>query len=427
MSKHQKAENPTGLAKVEELKHQIEVITRATAEIMACTDIGEVRQFIDMTEALKAVARRIRAGVHHHNAIASANSWARRRLGELLHDTPLHNGDPRLHDVTRLRDLGVSKIESHRCQAIAALPDAIFEGLIQRAIDSQTELSTKKLVDEGCRYLRERKKREMLAAGAGHMDGVGGESEWRIHRADCLEASHLIESGSVRLIFADPPYNIGVDYGDHYDDDREPAEYLGWCESWLSCCRDLLAPDGSLWLLHDYRWWGRILPIAEALGFHLRQPIIWYESFGVNCTRMFNRCSRPLWWLIKDRKHFVFNEDAPQIRRDSARLAEYNDPRANPLGKLWDDVWGFDSSIARVVGTAKERMPGFPTQLPLDLLRPVVACASDPGDLVVDPFCGSGTTGVACLELGRRFIGIERSEEFAELSRLRLAGASTPS
>ncbi len=68
-------------------------------------------------------------------------------------------------------------------------------------------------------------------------------------------------------------------------------------------------------------------------------------------------------------------------------------------------------------------MPLFPTQLPLALLRPIVACASDPGDLVVDPFSGSGTTGHACIELGRRFKGIELSEKFADLSRKRLKGA----
>jgi hypothetical protein len=75
-----------------------------------------------------------------------------------------------------------------------------------------------------------------------------------------------------------------------------------------------------------------------------------------------------------------------------------------------------------LVGTAQERIPGFPTQLPLDLLLPIVGCASEPGDRVLDPFAGSGTSGHAALQLGRKYIGIEKNEEFAELCRARLAG-----
>ena len=137
---------------------------------------------------------------------------------------------------------------------------------------------------------------------------------------------------------------------------------------------------------------------------------------------MFNRCSRPILWLAKDAGNFVFNEHVPEIRRESDRQAIDGDRRAEEAdGKLWDDVWGVDRPSASSSATAKERMPDFPTQLPIALLRPIVACASRPGDLVVDPFSGSGTTGAACIELGRRFVGLELSENFADLSRLRLA------
>jgi site-specific DNA-methyltransferase (adenine-specific) len=98
-------------------------------------------------------------------------------------------------------------------------------------------------------------------------------------------------------------------------------------------------------------------------------------------------------------------------------LTKYRDQRANPLGKILDDVW---LDIPRLAGTHRERIPGFPTQLPVKLLHRIVGCASEPGDLVIDPFCGSGTTGVACQELHRRFCGIEASEEYAERARTRL-------
>jgi site-specific DNA-methyltransferase (adenine-specific) len=101
--------------------------------------------------------------------------------------------------------------------------------------------------------------------------------------------------------------------------------------------------------------------------------------------------------MTRHRRRFVFHP-APEIRRPSARRAIYRDRRAAPAGKLWDDVW----TIPRLAGTHRGRIKAFPAQLPIRLLRPIVACASEPGDLVIDPFSGSATTGAAGIELGRR-------------------------
>jgi site-specific DNA-methyltransferase (adenine-specific) len=98
-----------------------------------------------------------------------------------------------------------------------------------------------------------------------------------------------------------------------------------------------------------------------------------------------------------------------------ARQAKYGDKRAVSTGKNLDDVW----TISRVAGTHSQRIQGVSTQLPIELPRRIVACASEPGDLVVDPFNGSGTTGAACQELGRRYLGIEQSERFAGLASAR--------
>jgi site-specific DNA-methyltransferase (adenine-specific) len=232
---------------------------------------------------------------------------------------------------------------------------------------------------------------------------------------DCLDVMPRLEPGCARMVFADPPYNIGIDYGDHHDDRMEPADYLAWSDRWIRAAVRLLSPDGSMWLLINHEWSARLQLALETAGLHHRQTIIWYETFGVNCTRKFNRCSRPLLWLVRNPERFVFCPDA--VRVPSARLAKYRDRRANPAGKILDDVW----TIQRVAGTHRERIPGFPTQLPVELLRRVVGCASEAGDLVVDPFSGSATTGMVCRELGRRFIGIKRSARFAALARERLA------
>ena len=226
---------------------------------------------------------------------------------------------------------------------------------------------------------------------------------------DCLKVMARLESGSVNLVFADPPYNRGIDYGDHYHDSRAENEFKNWCVGWIKACYNVLADNGSLWLLINYRWASILWNEAVDLGFHQHRWLTWYETFGQNSTCEFNYTSRPLLWFTKHRDNFIFNCDAPEIRRPSDRQLKYNDKRAKPEGKLWDDVWGVNPPIPRLAGTHKERIEGFPTQLPLALLRRIVACASNPGDLVCDWFTGSGTTGAACVELGRQFLGVEIS------------------
>jgi site-specific DNA-methyltransferase (adenine-specific) len=240
--------------------------------------------------------------------------------------------------------------------------------------------------------------------------------DWEIITGDCLEVMAILQPDSVRQAIADPPFNQSVDYGAGHDDNLPPEVYLAWCESWIHATVRLLTSDGSFWLLISHEWDWRLIPLAIKAGLTFRQRIIWYESFGVNCTRKFNRCTRPLLWFVRNPKRFVFDENCPSIRRPSDRQVKYKDRRANPQGKLLDDLW----VIPRVAGTHRERIPGFPTQLPLKLLRRVVGCASAPGDLVLDPFAGSATSGVAAIEIGRRYVGIEKFERFARLARTRL-------
>jgi site-specific DNA-methyltransferase (adenine-specific) len=237
--------------------------------------------------------------------------------------------------------------------------------------------------------------------------------DWSVLTGDCLEILPTLKPGSARLAFADPPFNIGVDYGQGEKADRRPpGDYLAWCRLWMTAAANLLTPDGSLWVLIDPRWAGRFQCLLEDLGLHYRETIIWVETFGVYCESRFGKDHRALFRFTRDRKRQVFHPDRVQ----SARQTRYNDRRANPRGRVPSNVW----TISRICGTFRERIGGFPTQLPLELLRRIVRTASDPGDLVLDPFSGSGTTGVACLELGRRYLGIELNGAYAEASRRRL-------
>jgi site-specific DNA-methyltransferase (adenine-specific) len=329
------------------------------------------------------------------------------------------------HSTGQTRDkvapaVGMSGRTYEKAEAVVEAAEAepeMFRDLVE-------EMDRTGKVDHAFQQVRRRKqddrKRQEMREAA-RKAGRNGKFDPRsiIHGDAVVELPRLPERP--RQIFTDPKYNIGVDYGDGEDADRLPeSEYLAGVEAWVRLCHDVLADDGSLWVLINWENAARYELLLQAAGFTIRNWITWYETFGTNCSCKFNRCSRRLFYCVKNPERFVFHPEA--VSRPSARQVVYNDGRAAEAGKLWDDVW----CIPRLPGTAAERIPDFPTQLPLEVLRPIIEVASDRGDLVVDPFSGSATTGAVCLELGRRYLGIEKQKKFVDLSRLRLAamGAS---
>ena len=275
---------------------------------------------------------------------------------------------------------------------------------------------------EALREIRSTKRREQLeeaAAKAVEAQNNSDRPAWSILNVDVLDGLAAVrdEHGPARLIFTDPPYNIGIDYGTGKDaDSLSDGAYLRWVDEWIGLCCDCLTDDGSLWVMIGDEYAAEYAMILKRRGLTLRSWIKWYETFGVNCQNKFNRTSRHIFYAVKDEKSFVFNPEP--VTRPSDRQTKYGDSRASAGGKLWDDVW----QIPRLTGTCAERIPDFPTQLPLALVEPIVLCASIPGDLVVDPFNGSGTTGVASVRNGRKYVGVEKSETFSDIANTRLMG-----
>jgi len=271
--------------------------------------------------------------------------------------------------------------------------------------------------------MRQRQKAKELADKAkAAKQMMTDEPTWLLICSEVLDGlqSVLDHHAPARLIFADPPYNIGVDYGSGVKaDNLDDATYMKWVSQWLAKCEEVLSDDGSLWVMIGDEYAAEYVCELKKLGFYIRSWIKWYETFGVNCANNFNRTSRHILYCVRDPKKFVFNASA--VTRPSDRQTKYNDKRACGGGKVWDNVW----QIPRLTGTCEERIPGVPTQIPVELVRAIVGCASEPGDLVVDPFNGSGTTGVACIELDRRYIGIDQSEAFIDIAHKRLTVAST--
>lgn len=242
---------------------------------------------------------------------------------------------------------------------------------------------------------------------------------YTITTGDCVAGLEALPAGSVDLVIADPPYNIGIDYGSGRKADRLADDhYIEWTRRWIAAAARVLADHGSMWVICGQEYAGDHQIAMRAAGLHWRNTVTWVESFGVNCCKKFNRTSRPMFYAVKHPRRFTFNVEALTV--PSSRQLKYNDRRANPAGKILDDVW----PISRVCGTFNERVEGVPTQLPLDLVRRVIGGLTRPGDLVVDPFTGSGTTAVVCVERGRRFHGFELREEFAAIARRRVAQAT---
>jgi len=238
-----------------------------------------------------------------------------------------------------------------------------------------------------------------------------------IHTGDCVAVLAALPAESVDLVVADPPYNIGIDYGNGAMADRR-SDYWEWCRRWVSLCHRALRPHGSLWIISGQEHGAEIDISIRSQGMTIRNRITWHETFGVYCHNKFGRCSRPIYYATKDRKRFTFNRSAVMV--PSARQEKYGDRRANPDGKIMGDVW----KISRVCGTFKERVKGVPTQLPSELVSRIIGVSSNPGDTVLDPFAGSGTTLAVARHMGRSGIGIELNPEYAEIARRRACAES---
>jgi site-specific DNA-methyltransferase (adenine-specific) len=277
-------------------------------------------------------------------------------------------------------------------------------------------------------------------------DFTGGWLD-RVHTGDCLELLPQLQAGIADLVFADPPFNIGQDY-DSVNDRRPADQYLAWSALWIDECRRLLKPEGSLVICIGDEFAAKLEVLAEgqmSLGMiparprrewlYLRHHIIWYYTFGLNCTRRLTRSHTHLLHLSPapgDGSNFY--EEA--VRVPSARQAIYNDKRANPDGRLPDDTWilrpqdGMTTPehsvwyFPRVCGTYREkRKDSAPNQMPEQLLGRVIRLLTKEGDLVLDPFAGTGTTAATAIKLGRHSITTELSPRYAEQAQARVAAA----
>jgi site-specific DNA-methyltransferase (adenine-specific) len=261
------------------------------------------------------------------------------------------------------------------------------------------------------------------------------EDEWAVVQDDCITTLERLTPQSVDLVFADPPYLLSnggstcqsgrrarVDKG-AWDTSHGLASDHAFHTRWLAACRRALKPSGSIWISGTQHVIFSVGYALQELGFHLLNTITWYKpnaSPNLSC-RFFTHSTEILLWASPTRT-------APLAHRFN-----YKQMKAANGGKQMRDLWsiterpvpGGDQVVWSLpTPPGREKTLGrHPTQKPLALLERVLAASSSEGDLVLDPFCGSGTTGVAALQAGCRFLGIERDPVYADLTARRLRAA----
>lgn len=215
-----------------------------------------------------------------------------------------------------------------------------------------------------------------------------------------------LDSDSVDLIYADPPFNTGKDFG-AYNDNRGFEEYLDFIKVRLVQMHRLLKPTGSLYLHLDSRFCHYIKVMLDGI-FGIRNfinEIIWCYGLGGSSPKAFSRKHDCILFYSKSSDYY-FNK--PQTPATSNRMRG----QLKGLTDIWADIPSLNNK-------AKERI-GYPTQKPIKLLTRIISTSSNPGNLVLDPFCGSGTTCAAAKQLNRRFVGIDINNDAIEIAKTRL-------
>lgn len=253
---------------------------------------------------------------------------------------------------------------------------------------------------------------------------IYGTDAHRIMFGDAMEALEIIPDGSVDLIFADPPYNIGKEFAGLKDRWASDEDYLKWCYKWLQRCVDKLKPDGSFYVMTSTQFMPYFdIFLRERLSILSR--VVWsYDSSGVQAKKYYGSMYEPILYCVKDKNHYTFNAEDIMVEAKTGSQRKLIDYRKNPpqpysSKKIPGNVWDFSRVRYRM-----EEYENHPTQKPVALLERIIRASSKEGDLVLDPFSGSFTTGYVAKMLNRRSVNIEIQEEYVKIGLRRLGLAN---
>ena len=240
---------------------------------------------------------------------------------------------------------------------------------------------------------------------------------------DCLEALARLPAGSVDLVFADPPYNLQlggelhrpdnsrVDAVDDAWDRFESFEaYDAFTRGWLAACRRVLKDEGALWVIGSYHNIFRVGAALQDQGYWILNDVVWRKTNPMpnfKGTRLTNAHETLIWAArSQHQRRYTFNYDALKVANDDLQMrSDWTLPLCTGEERIKDATG----------------VKAHPTQKPEALLHRILLASTRPGDLVLDPFFGTGTTGAAAKRLGRSFIGVEREAAYVEVARRRIA------
>lgn len=241
----------------------------------------------------------------------------------------------------------------------------------------------------------------------------------KIYNEDCLEGMKRIPDGSVDIVVTSPPYNIGKTYG-VYDDNKDFGEYTEWCRLWMNELKRVVKNNGSIWINSGYVKTGRnqTMPLSyeyyKLMDLPMVQEVVWHYEGGMSYKKRFTHRTERWQWFSKRPSEVLFNLD--DVRDLS--LNRTNDKRNHPLGKNPTDYWYFDRVVGGT-GKTKEKTK-HPAQFPAKMIERVLKACSEKGQLVLDPFMGSGTTAIAAINTNRNYIGFELDEEYCNMAKNRV-------
>ena len=240
---------------------------------------------------------------------------------------------------------------------------------------------------------------------------------------DTLIMQRKIQHSLFNAIITSPPYNIGKEY----ENVKPIDDYIDWSVQWATDASNLLVPNGSLLLNLGYVSMGeqgRAVPLPyllwDKIPLFLNQEIVWNYSAGVACKNYLSPRNEKILWYIRDSKNYTFNLDAirdPNVKYPNSK--RNGKLRVNTLGKNPSDVWEIAKVTTGQNRSSEERTP-HPCQFPTDLVDRLVLGFTNAGDIVYDPFMGSGSTFESCIKNGRYCVGFEIKPEYCEIAKKRI-------
>jgi site-specific DNA-methyltransferase (adenine-specific) len=246
------------------------------------------------------------------------------------------------------------------------------------------------------------------------------EEKFILYNADCLKILEQLPDNSIDMVFADPPYNlsnggfsvhagrrVSVNKGD-WDTSKGFQEDLDFHIAWIRACHRILKPHGTIWISGTYHSIYQCGYALQLIGYHILNDIAWYKpnaSPNLSC-RYFTASHETLLWARKEKKaKHTFNYEV---------MRSFDNDVIHRRDKQMRSVWA--------IGTPKPEEKKYgkhPTQKPMELLKRVVLSSTNKGDIILDPFTGSSTTGLIAYLYDREFIGIDTEKEYLELSKKR--------